>query len=237
MPTSIVRKLRHGAPLSPADEAALTAAFADRLAVPAHQDLIREGDRPEFVHAVIEGLACRYKLTPDGRRQIIAWLVPGDFCDLHVAVLDRMDHSIATLVPSLIVSAPRSRVLELVATSPALSQALQWATLVDEAILREWIVGMGRRPADKQVAHLLCELAIRLSAVGQSIDGGVALPVTQLEIADTLGLSAVHVNRVLQRLRGEGMIPAGAALRVADIERLSAFAEFDPGYLHLDPRL
>ncbi|WP_374468348.1 Crp/Fnr family transcriptional regulator [Phenylobacterium sp.] len=233
MPTPMVRKLRHGAELSEADEQALFQACATVKEVPARANLIQEGDRPHEVHVVLEGFACRFKMLPDGGRQIMAWLVPGDFCDLHVAILGEMDHNIGTLTPSRIGAIPRDQVERLSSTSPQLSRALWWATLVDEAILREWLVAMGRRPAERQIAHLFCELLARLEAVGASDGRSVELPVTQTDLADTVGLSSVHVNRVLQQLRAEELIEwREKTLTILDRPRLEALAEFNPNYLH-----
>ena len=231
----VVEKLKRGARLSAEDEQALIAACIDVRDVPAHTDLIQEGDHSDTVHAVLEGFACRYKLLPDGGRQIMAWLVPGDFCDLHVALLGEMDHGIATLSASKIAFISRQQVADLTARA-SLSRALWWATLVDEGVLREWLVNMGRRPADKQIAHLFCELLMRLRTVGLADADTVDLPLTQVELADTVGLSSVHVNRVTQQLRDLGLISwRGHTLKVVDLAGLEAFAGFDGNYLHLTP--
>lgn len=185
----------------------------------------------------MEGFACRYKLLPDGRRQIMAFLVPGDFCDLHVAILGEMDHSIGTSWGCTVVDIPRSTVDDLTANHPRITRALWWATLVDEATLREWLVNMGQRDADRQTAHLFCELLVRLQAVGRASADGFEFPITQEDLADTLGVTSVHVNRVLQEMRGKGLIEwKSKRLRIPDVERLKAFAGFDPKYLHLGRR-
>jgi CRP-like cAMP-binding protein len=173
----------------------------------------------------------------DGGRQIMAWLVPGDFCDLHVAILGEMDHSIAALGPCRIAEISRATIAEISDSRPVVNRAMWWATLVDEGVLREWLVGMGRRPADRRIGHLFCELHTRLAAVGLTDDGGFDLPVSQTELADTVGLTPVHVNRVLQQLREDKLIRLeGKRLTILDFARLAAFADFDPNYLHLTPR-
>ncbi len=237
MANPFISKLEYGADLNDEDRARLAAISSSGVDVDAHQDLILEGDAPGCVHLVRTGFACRYKLLPDGGRQIMAFLLPGDICDLHVAILGQMDHSIATLCPCSIARIPRSTIDELTALHPRITRALWWATLVDEAILREWLVSMGKRPADKQLAHLLCELLVRLQAAGQAEGTSYDLPLTQAEIGDTLGLSTVHVNRVLQDLRGRGLIAfQGGRVNVLDVTALEKFAEFKPNYLHLVPR-
>ena len=197
--------------------------------------MIAEGDRPDNVHVVLEGFACRYKILPDGERQIMAYLVPGDMCDLHVTILGEMDHNIGTLSLCTIAFLPYDVVTELTERRPIINRALWWATLVDEATLREWLVNMGRRPTDKQMAHLFCELLARLRSVGRVSGNSFDFPVTQNELGDTLGLSTVHVNRVLQQLRGDGLITlTEKTLTIIDPERLEEFAEFTPNYLHLN---
>lgn len=234
MDNPIVEKLKHGAALSAEDRRALGRECADVREVAPRTDLIREGERPDYVHAVIEGFGCRYKVLPDGGRQIMAWLVPGDFCDLHVAILGAMDHGVATLSASKVAFISPDAVTRLGERSPALSKALWWATLADEGVLREWLVNMGRRPADRRVAHLFCELLARLRAVGLADEETMDLPLTQTDLADTLGLSSVHVNRVVQQLRDERLISwRGKRLKIEDVEGLTAFAGFDPNYLHL----
>ena len=233
----LLRKLAHGALLSSQEEDAVTQAVADVREVPAHTDLIIEGAAPEFVHVILSGFAYRYKLMPDGGRQIMAWLVPGDFCDLHVSILGHMDHSIATLSASRVALIPRAAADQLALRLSALTRAFWWATLVDEGVLREWLVNMGRRQAGKRIGHLFCELHARLEAVGLAEDDRMDFPLTQSDLADTVGLTPVHVNRVVRWLREAGLVTwKGRDLRIDDVERLRTFSDFDGNYLHLDAR-
>lgn len=227
------RKLEQFAPLGDEDRHLLEQITSRTRRVEARIDLIREGDRPDDVHLILDGFACRYKLLEDGKRQIVAYLVPGDVCDLHVFILSEMDHSIATLAPCSVVDIPREAVLRLT-ERPALARALWWSALVDEAVLRERVVDLGRRSAEERMAHLLCELLLRLRAVGLADGDAFDLPVTQGELADSLGLSTVHVNRVLQTLRGRGLIAfESRRLIVLNPGGLMAFGGFNPNYLHL----
>ena len=201
------------------------------------RDLIHEGDAPSDVHLVLDGFACRYKYLADGRRQIMAFLIPGDFCDFHVAIQGCMDHGIRTLTACTIARIPRETIEDLTTHYRRISRALWWCTLVGEAILRERSVNMGQRPADQQAAHTLCELLVRLQAVGRATENGYDFLVTQTEFGDALGLSVVHVNRSLQYLReGELIILKDGALTIPDVVRLKTFADFNPNYLHLEPR-
>ena len=138
---------------------------------------------------MLSGWAARYKLLPDGTRQITAFLIPGDFCDLHVTILREMDHGILALSPATIAYIPHQAMQDLPLNRPALARALWWATLVDEAVLRAWIVTIGRRDAHEGVAHLLCELHARMRNVGLVEEGAFSLPLTQEELADALGLT------------------------------------------------
>lgn len=230
----LVRKLGHGAVLSQSDVKRLDRLTESTRAVAGHSDLIRESDQPENVHLILSGFACRYKMLRNGRRQIVAFFVPGDFCDLHVAILGQMDHSIATISTCNIAEIPRHEVLDLVTQYPRINHALWWATLVDEAVLREWIVRIGQRPAVQKLAHLICEIRLRLNSVGLAAGDEFRFPVTQAELADTLGITTVHVNRMMQQLRMEGLIATQATLvTIPNVERLEDFADFDRSYLHL----
>lgn len=237
MPNPLVMKLEHGALLTDEDRAVLQDLSSQTRRVASRTDIISEGERPENVHLVMEGFACRYKTLADGRRQIMAFLVPGDFCDLHVAILGEMDHSIGTGWGCTVVEIPRATIDDLTAHHPRITRALWWATLVDEATLREWLVSMGQRDADRQTAHLVCELLMRLQSVGLAGQDSFEFPITQEDLADTLGVTGVHVNRVLQELRAKGLLEwRSKRLRIPDVERLKVFAGFDPKYLHLKRR-
>lgn len=232
----LTRKLEAFGPLPDADKSLLDEVIQPAQPVGARVDLIREGDAPSHVNLILKGFACRYKTTPDGSRQIMAYLVPGDFCDLHVFILKAMDHTIATLSRCQVVKIPRAQILELM-ERPAIARAFWWAALVDEATLREWLVNIGVRSAEQRVAHLLCELLLRLETVGLTNGDTYELPITQAELADTTGLTSVHVNRVLQRLRQDGLITLKSRnLMIMDVERLKAFSGFNPNYLHLAER-
>ncbi|GGL57251.1 transcriptional regulator [Wenxinia marina] len=227
------RKLLLAGPLPEEDLAVVEGLVANPRTVQARTDIIDRGDPTSNVHLVLEGIACRYKLLPDGRRSIMALLLPGDFCDLNVAILGHMDHAIGTLTACTIVDIPREAIDEIVEKHPPLTRALWWCTLVDEAVLREWLVNMGRRRADRQLAHFLCEIHLRLEAVGRR--DGFHLSLTQEMIADLLGITTVHAQRIMAGLRQDGLIAIeDRKITVPDIEALRDFAEFEDDYLHLN---
>ncbi|RYF19643.1 MAG: Crp/Fnr family transcriptional regulator [Oxalobacteraceae bacterium] len=234
MDNVLTRKLQLFGELPSDDRKLLDEIIKLSFKVPADQELIREGDKPENVHVILSGLACRSQLLRNGRRQITAFLLPGDFCDLHIFILKTMDHDISTLAPSTVVRVPRARVLELT-QRPGIARALWWTTLVDEATLRAALVNLGQRSAEERIAHLLCELHLRMLSVGLAEDGKFSLPLTQAELADSTGISIVHANRCIQSLRSKKLIVfSGKTLSIVDIDGLRNLAEFNSRYLHLD---
>jgi CRP-like cAMP-binding protein len=229
----LISKLEQFAKLSDEDKRLLEDATHDVTYFGPRQDIINEGDRPEDVHLILEGWAGRYKVLANGDRPIMAYLIPGDLCDIHIALLDQMDHSIGTLSRCKVAFIAREKINKVMEENGRLARALWWATLVDEAILREWLVNMAHRSADHRLAHLMCEMLLRSKAVGLTTDDSFELPLTQEELGDTMGLSTVHVNRMLQELRGRGLITTkGKRIIVNDVDRLFEFAEFNPNYLH-----
>lgn len=234
MSNAFVRKLDRFEQLTPDDRAWLLEISVRAKQVSADCDLIREGDNPENVLVVIDGFAMRYKLTSNGRRQIFAYLIPGDFCDLHVALLKKMDHSIGTLSPCRVAQFTPAMIVELTERSPSLTRALWMCSLVDGATLREWLVNLGQRSAPHRISHLFCELHERMLAVGLTDDGSFELPLTQSELSDTMGLSIVHVNRSLKELRESGLVTLrNERIIIPDVAVLKDYAEFDASYLHL----
>jgi CRP-like cAMP-binding protein len=233
MENVLTRKLECFGQLSGSDRAHLNSLIQEPRHFAARQDIIREGEAPANVRLITEGLACRYGVTADGGRQITALLLPGDFCDLHVFILKAMDHSISTLSTCKVVDIPRKDVIELT-ERPAIARALWWATLVDEAVLRAWLVNLGRREAEERISHLVCELYLRLQAVGLAADNHFNLSVTQDELADVMGLSSVHCNRAIRGLRHAHLLEwKGKHIEILDLERLKMMSGFNANYLHL----
>ncbi|MCG5249627.1 Crp/Fnr family transcriptional regulator [Methylorubrum extorquens] len=237
MANPLVLKLEHGADLTNEDRALLQSLSGTARRIQAHQDIIREGERPENVHLIMEGWACRYKQLPDGKRQIMAFLVPGDFCDLHVAILGEMDHNIGTAWGCNLVAIPRRIIDELVQSHPRIARALWWSTLADEGTLREWLVNLGQRQADRRMAHLFCELLVRLQTVGCTDEDGFEFPISQIDLSDALGITSVHVSRVLKELQAQSLVTwQNGRLRILDAPKLKAFSGFNDRYLHLTRR-
>jgi len=231
----LIHKLERYARLSADDCGVLDTVAREKVRrLRPRDDIIQEGDKPTHLNLILQGWACRYKVLEDGRRQIMSFFLPGDLCDLNVFVLRAMDHSVGALT-SVVYAEISREAFDRVAERPRVLQALWWDTLVAQAIQREWTVNLGQRTALERVAHLLCELFIRLRAVDLAHDGRCELPVTQSELADALGLTPVHVNRTLQELRSQGLIVLqGKELQIPNLGRLMDTALFNDNYLHLD---
>jgi CRP-like cAMP-binding protein len=233
MPNPFVQKLKGFVELSPSAIAALERATMHPRRYAARQDVIREGDKPGPVLVVLEGWAFRYKILPSGSRQITAFLMPGDACDLHIGMLAEMDHSIQSVGASRIASISRADMDELMAGHESIARAMYIAQLTDEGTLRAWIVSMGRRTSIERVAHLICELYVRAHWIGLINNGELALPLSQVILADALGMTPVHINRVLRELRVAGaMVLQRGSLSVTDPLKLIHIAGFDENYLH-----
>ena len=201
----------------------------------AGQDIVLEGERPCRLNIVLGGFACRYKLLEDGRRQIVGLFVPGDLCDARMFVLKQMDHSIAAVTEVQVAKLTQEEVLALSDASPRITRALWWNTLVEEGTAREWVLNLGQRSAYERMAHLFCEFFTRMQAVGLTDASSCDMPLTQSELAEALGITPVHANRMLQAMRAERLIALKAGrLDVLDLDRLMAVAMFNPNYLHLD---
>ena len=198
------------------------------------QDILAEGERVRNIHIVLSGLAARYKLLNEGERQIMAFLVPGDICDVEVFVLEEMDHGIAAVSEVSCALVPADEMKALLTEMSTLTQALWWSTMTDSAVLRERIIDHGRRDAHERIAHLFYEMLFRYRMVDAAEDNDIPFPLTQEELADATGLTPVHVNRTLKQLRDEGLIELrGRVLKVLDAPRLKDVARFNPNYLHL----
>ena len=214
-------------------EPLLKAVVRERV-VGVRQDVVRQGEIPEMAHVLLEGHTCRYRMLSDGRRQITAVLVPGDVCDLEAVMRGRADYSVAALTTCTLGEIPADRVSNPVGLDPEMTQALWRRLLRDEAISREWLVSMGKRTALERLAHIFCELAVRLKEVGLARDDSFDFQITQAELADVLGLSCVHINRTLQELRRTELVEmTRGRLSILDFPALASLAGFDPTYLQM----
>jgi CRP-like cAMP-binding protein len=221
--------------LSDDERTALEAAAATTINYAVKRVIVRE--RAPLTHCtlLLNGFVERYKDTPDGRRQILAIHVPGDFVDLHSYPLKYLEHSVAALTPVTVATFPHEAIRALTGSSATLTELLWRSTLIDAAINREWIVSVGARGAAVRLAHLFCEMFVRLERIGLTRERDYDFPVTQIDLADACGLTAVHANRMLRQLRERGLVEFRQGLvRILDWDGLRDHGEFDPAYLYLD---
>jgi CRP-like cAMP-binding protein len=231
----LIRKLESIFVLTDQERHALENVPMQVTVIRANQDIVREGDHPSRCCLILDGFACTYKVTAEGRRQIVAFSIPGDIADLQSLHLNVLDNSVATITACGVGFITHEALRDLCTSYPRITAAFWRDTLVDASIFREWMTNVARREGSSRMAHVLCELLVRLRAVGLVEDHVCELPITQTEFADALGFTTVHVNRVLQQMRTDGLIELkGKRLFVPDWERLKQAGEFDPTYLHLE---
>ena len=196
------------------------------------QVLVDQDNKTDALHVLLEGMILQAKVFPDGRRQITGLIVPGDCCDLFECMGRHSDKMYAATTDSTVAAWAYDVVLDWIDTRPAIARLLWRSARSREAILGEWLVNLGRRTPSERMAHLFCELLVRLQNVGLGQDDEYDFPLRQHELAEIVGLSTVHVNRTLQTLRADGLIALrNHRLKVLDFGRLKARAMFDPGYL------
>lgn len=221
--------------LSQEERNALENAIVSVRSVDANTDIVREGARTDTLFIVATGWACRYMTTADGNNQLPAILVIGDVGNLDSLLFDRLDYGVRTLTSTRIVALPRDRVLALAAQYPGIARTFTWLALIENITLSQWALSLGRRSALEGLAHLLCELSVRLD--GEDGDGSrFAFPLTQQQVADALGLTPVHVNRTMRQLRAEGLVVIkDKVATLPNVTGLRRLCGFDPGYLHVGP--
>lgn len=236
LPNRFVRKLAYGADLTEADRACLTNLIRRTRAVEPRQCLVAEEEGTLRVFVMLEGWACCSKLLTSGHRLITDLLLPGDMSNWQANLLGYADHSVTALTGGVVAEIDHAEILEALERSSSIARALRWSLLQTDSILRQALINNGRRIAALRLAHLICEVRARLQAVGEPIEGGFAWPLKQDDLADLTGLTSVHVNRSLRLLREEGLVVLERRRVVLpNPERLAAFCEFKPHYLHLSP--
>ena len=238
----LVQKLAYRAKLDAEDRAAIRVLPFTLKRVERGQFIVRERELATQTCVMLSGFSVRSKLVASGHRQIVAIHMKGEAVDLQNSLLKVADHSVEMLTPGKVAAIPREAVVELTLARPKVGHAMWIDTLVDASIFREWIANIGRRDAFTRIAHILCEFALRLRSAGLGNDLGYELPMTQEQLADSTGLTAVHVNRTLKALTKEGLIirPNPRIIRIADWRKLAEAGDFDSNYLHMrhdDPAL
>jgi CRP-like cAMP-binding protein len=230
-------KLRARDELSAAEEQAIIDTVLECRDYPADRTFIRAGVELNHSTVLLDGLMCRYKDLRSGQRQITELNVPGDYADLHSFTLKRLDHHMMTLTPCRVAIVPHERLTALTEAHPHLTRVYWFSTNLDAAIHREWELSLGRRAAISRVAHLFCELFVRLGIVGLTQGTSYELKLTQTDLAEALGQTAVHINRTLKELREQGLVEfRSGRVTILDLAGLERLAEFDPAYLYLERR-
>ena len=233
--SKMVQKFRHRERLSEDDCKALLALPFRVRTCEAGVYLVREGSPTEECVLLLEGFAFRHKLTVEGDRQIVSVHIDGDLLDLQGSLLKISDHNVQTLTRSKVAMIPAKAIEKLIEQHPAVGRAMWIDTLIDGSIFREWVMNVGRRPAKERIAHLFCEIGRRLEFAGLATSDGYVFPMTQEQLADATGLTAVHVNRTIKALESEGYIKRERKfMRIPDWEALRTLAGFNELYLHLD---
>ena len=230
----LLARLSHGAELDARDRSAVEAWPIRPAALEADQMLLEEGDKVERCYLLLSGIMARAKFSGDGNRQIVSFHFAGELIDLDHFFLEHADHALQALTPAGVAPIAREAIERTIEDRPRIGRALWRETLVEASIFREWVLNVGRRDARTRIAHLLCETAVRLEQAGLAKAGRFDFPLTQQDLADATGLTAVHVNRTLRSLKTEGVIDYDRdQVRVKDRRALVRIGEFDRAYLHI----
>lgn len=230
-----LKKLRKRTEISAEEERAIRNAVAETRQLPADEIVVRSGQELNSSLMLLEGWMARSKDLPSGERQVTELHVAGDFADLHAYALKRLDHDVVTITDCTVAVVPHERLEDLTHRYPRLGRIYWFSTNVDAAIHRELALSLGQRSAISRMAHLFCELHVRLDLVGRVNGNGYELPLTQRELSECLGLTVVHANRTLQELRRRRLVELeNRRLKILDKAGLEGVAEFDDSYLYLD---
>jgi CRP-like cAMP-binding protein len=236
MATPLIRKLAQFTRLSADDQRLLGRVTCEHVRrFGPREDILCEGDEPGEIHLILSGWACRSKQLEDGRTAILAFLLPGDLCDLNRLLVGAMDHSVGALTSVSVAGIPQAVFEDLILNHSRIAQALWAQVLIDAAIQREWTLNLSQRTAYERLCHLLCELFLRLRAIGLTQGPSCEMPITQAKLAEATGLTLVHLNRMLQEMRAANLVVLKSrTLTIPNLEALMTAALFKPTYLHLD---
>ena len=232
---SLVSKLSYRAKLDEADRAAILCLPFRTKMIERNNFVVREREKATHACAMLSGYSVRTKMVGTGDRQIVSIHMKGELVDLQNSLLEIADHSVQMLTPSKVALIARQDIIKLTLDRPAVGLAMWKETLVDASIFREWIANVGRRDARARIAHLLCEFSLRLKVAGLGGDGEYELPMTQEQLGDATGLTAVHVNRTIKGLEHDGLINRAnpRSIQIGDWRKLAEVGDFDSNYLHI----
>ena len=231
----LIERISHFVTLSNQERDIVASLTKTRRIARATETLFHEGSRPSGVYMIVSGAGFRYRYLPNGRRQILGYLLPGDLCDTQFVILRKCDHNVGLLCESEVAIISPSALMSAMVQFPRIERALLMMAVVEAAMLREWLLNVGQRDAREKLAHFFCETSSRLNALPDHRDDQrFDISMTQLDLADTVGLTVVHVNRVLQQFRRDGLIKwSRRHFNILDPVRLEQIAGFDPAYLQI----
>jgi CRP-like cAMP-binding protein len=234
-PNPLINRLNMFVTLDDEERKLVAAMTSTRRVLRAGETLVREGSRPDRVFLIFSGAAVRFRYLANGRRQIFGYLLPGELCDTQFVILNEADHNVGLLCDTEVAVISLPALMNAMVQHPRIERALLMMCLIDCKMLREWLLNVGQRDACQKLAHFFCEISARLNAFGGlGSDREVHIPLTQIDLADTMGLTVVHVNRILQRFRSEDLLKwSRRHFDIIDRPRLEHLAGFDPAYLGL----
>jgi CRP-like cAMP-binding protein len=233
----LLTKLERSIDLDAAERSSASAVLLQQVDVPADHEIMQEGDQPFRCFLIVEGVTCISQAVEGGLRQIDAFHIPGDMPDLHGLHLVVMDCDMRAVTNCQLAFIDHAAIRQLCAEQPRIAAELWRLTVVDAAIYRQWVTNLGQRPAINRLAHLCCEMMLRMDAIGRAQGGRCALPISQADLGDASGMSSAHVNRTLEELREMRLIDfARGQLTIHDWDSLALLADFRPEYLHLPRR-
>ena len=229
-----VAKLRSRQALSAEDEALLREAAWVHQRFARHEVIVRPGEPLDHVHLLLSGFAARAQEDSAGSRQLVGIAIPGDLADIHGAVLGKLEQELVALSPCEVAMLPHKAVRALTEQSPAIQKVFWLQAAIDHSIQSAWIQALGTKRGTAKLAHIFCEMQLRLGLVGIATQMGFPMPLSQQELADYAGMTHVHLNRCLKELREARLLTfAQGWAKVLDWERLKAMARFDEAYLNL----
>ncbi|MCY7399014.1 MAG: Crp/Fnr family transcriptional regulator [Sphingomonas bacterium] len=236
VPNPLIERLSMFVTLGDEEREAIAAMMGKHRLFRANETLVREGSRPDRICMILSGVAFRYRYLANGRRQILGYLLPGELCDTQFVICNECDHNVGLLCDTEVAVISLSALMTTMVQFPKIERALLMMSLIDAAMMREWLLNVGQRDASQKLAHFFCEMSARFGALGhRDVERGVTIPLTQNEIADTIGLTVVHVNRVLQRFRREELLQwSRRHFDILDYPQLAHIAGFDGSYLRLN---
>lgn len=229
----LIRKLKEHSRLSKDDLAAINGLRHSVRELESHEDLVRQGDDPSVSAVVVSGTLARYHLLQNGRRQYLSFHLAGDMPDSQALFIEKMDHAVCAMGPSLVALIPHRELLSTFERRPSVGFAIWRETLIDAAIFREAITNNSARTTIARLAHLFCELFYRATASGLTEGPTLKMPIGLAQLGETLGMSIATVNRTLLELRESRSAEfQRGRLQVTDWIRLVEIGQFNPSYLH-----